>query len=178
MHVIVRGRGDPSRLAAVVQREVQRIDPAVAVGDIKLLDRVVAESVDPPRFVMLLMIVFAGLALTLAAVGIYGILTFSVSHRRREIGVRRALGAQPSAMLAMVMREGVGLALSGCTVGVAGVLIGARALSRFLFDIEAWDPLTLGGVLAVVLAVAVAACLVPGRRAPPVRIPASALRVE
>jgi putative ABC transport system permease protein len=177
MHLVVRGHGDPSRFAALVRQEVQRIDPSVAVGEVKPMDRVIAESVDPPRFVMLLMIVFAGLALTLAAVGIYGILTFSVSHRRREIGVRLALGAQPSAMLAMIVREGVGLTLAGCAIGVAGALIAGRALSGFLFDVAAWDPATLAGVLVVVLAVAVAACVAPGRRAAN-EDPASALRME
>ena len=177
MHLVLRGRGDPSRLAALVRQEAQRIDPALALGDIKPMDRVLAESVDPPRFVMLLMIAFAGLALTLAAVGIYGILTFVVSHRRREIGIRLALGAEPSAMLRMIVRQGVGLTLVGCALGVAGSFIAGRSLSGFLFSIEPWDPATLGGVILVVLAVAVVACLVPGRRAAS-EDPASALRVE
>ncbi|MEP6493842.1 MAG: ABC transporter permease [bacterium] len=177
MHLVVRGRGDPARLATLVRQEVQHIDPAVALGDIKPMDRVVSESVDPPRFVMLLMIVFAGLALTLAAVGIYGILTFAVSHRRREIGIRLALGAQPAAMLRMILREGVGLALIGCAIGVVGAFVAGRSLSGFLFEIDAWDPVTLGGVLVVVIVVATMACLVPGRRAAG-EDPASALHVE
>ena len=177
MHLVVRGRGDPARLAAIVRQAVQRVDPSVALGDIKPMDRVLAESVDPPRFVMLLMTAFAALALTLAAVGIYGILTFMVSHRRREIGIRLALGAQPSAMLRMIVREGVGLALIGCAIGVVGAFVGGRALSGFLFSIEPWDPATLGGVLFVVLGVAAVACLVPGRRAA-AEDPSSALRVE
>lgn len=177
MHLVVRGRGDPARLASLVRQEVQHIDPAVALGAVKPMDRVLAESVDPPRFVMLLMIVFAGLALTLAAVGIYGILTFAVSHRRREIGIRLALGAQPSAMLRMIVREGVGLALIGCAIGVVGAFVAGRSLSGFLYSIEPWDPTTLGGVLVVVILVATAACLVPGRRAA-TEDPASALRVE
>jgi predicted permease len=177
MHLVVRGRGDPARLASLVRQEVQHIDPAVALGDIKPMDRVLAESVDPPRFVMLLMIVFAGLALTLAAVGIYGILTFAVSHRRREIGIRLALGAQPSAMLRMIVREGVGLALLGCGIGAIGAFVAGRSLSGFLYGTEPWDPVTLGGVMAVVIVVATVACLVPGRRAA-AEDPASALRIE
>jgi putative ABC transport system permease protein len=177
MHLVVRGHGDPARLAAIVRQAVQRIDPSLPLGDIKPMERVLAESVDPPRFVMLLMTVFAGLALTLAAVGIYGILTFMVSHRRREIGIRLALGAQPVAMLRMIVREGVGLALIGCAIGVVGAFVAGRSLSGFLFNIEPWDPATLGAVLAVVIAVAVVACLVPGRRAA-AEDPASALRVE
>ena len=177
MHLTVRGHGDPARLAAIARQEVQRIDPMVALGEIKPMERVVGESIDPPRFVMLLMTVFAGLALSLAAVGIYGILTFMVSHRRREIGIRLALGAEPGAMLRMIVREGVGLTLIGCAIGVAGAFVAGRALSGFLYSVEPWDPATLGGVVAVVLAVAAAACLVPGRRAA-AEDPASALRIE
>jgi putative ABC transport system permease protein len=177
MHLVVRGRGDASRLAALVRQEVQRIDPSLPLGDVKPMERILAESVDPPRFVMLLMIAFAGLALTLAAVGIYGILTFVVNHRRREIGIRLALGAEPRAMLRMVMRQGVGLTLIGCAIGVVGSFIAGRSLSNFLFSVEPWDPTTLGGVVLVVLAVALAACLMPGRRAAS-EDPASALRIE
>ncbi len=141
------------------------------------MDRVIAESVDPPRLIMLLMTVFAGLALTLAAVGIYGILTFMVTHRRREIGIRLALGAEPKAMLRMIVREGVGLAAIGCTIGVLGAVVAGRALESFLFSIQVWDPATFGGVVAVVLAVAIGACVVPGRRAA-AEDPVSALRAE
>jgi putative ABC transport system permease protein len=177
MHLVVRGRGDPMRLAALVRQEVQRIDPTLALGDIKPMERVLAESVDPPRFVMLLMIAFAALALTLAAVGIYGILTFVVSHRRREIGIRLALGAEPRAMLRMIVRQGAQLALAGCAIGVVGSFVAGRALAGFLFSVEPWDPATLAGVVVVVLGVAMVACLVPGRRAAS-EDPASALRVE
>jgi putative ABC transport system permease protein len=177
MHLIVRGHADPARLAALVRQETQRIDSSLPLGDVKPMERVLAESVDPPRFVMLLMTVFAGLALALAAVGIYGILTFMVSHRQREIGIRLALGAEPSAMLRMIVREGVGLTLVGCAIGVVGAFIGGRSLSGFLFSVEPWDPATLAGVVGVVVLVAVAACVVPGRRAAG-EDPASALRVE
>lgn len=177
MHLEVRGHGDPARLAAIVRQQVQRLDPTLPVGDIKSMERVLAESVDPPRFVMLLMTVFAGLALTLAAVGIYGILTFAVSNRRREIGIRLALGAEPAGMLRMILREGVALTLVGCVIGVAGALVAGRSLSGFLFSVAPWDPATLSGVIAVVLLVAICACVVPGRRAAAAD-PASALRVE
>ena len=100
-----------------------------------------------------------------------------MSHRRREIGIRLALGAEPAAMLRMIVREGVGLALIGCAIGVVGAFIAARMLSQFLFGIEPWDPATLGGVVVVVIVVATAACLVPGRRAA-AEDPASALRAS
>jgi hypothetical protein len=177
IHLIVRGRGDVAALTDVVRREVQRVDPSLPLGEVKPMERVLAESVDPPRFIMLLMMVFSGLALTLAAVGIYGILTFMVTHRHREIGIRLALGAQPVEMPRMIVRQGVGLTAAGCAIGVVGAYVVGRSLSSFLYGVQPWDPITIGGVVAVVLAVATAACLVPGRRAAS-EDPASALRAD
>ncbi len=177
MHLIVRGHGEGARLASLVRNEAQRLDPTLPIGDVKSMDRVLEESVDPPRFVMLLMSVFAGLALTLAAVGIYGILTFLVSHRRRDIAIRLALGAEPSAMLCMIVREGLGLTLVGCGLGVIGALVAGRSLAGFLFGVAPWDPVTLGGVVVLVGLVATAACIVPGRRAAS-EDPVRALRAE
>jgi predicted permease len=177
MYLVIRGRADATHLTALVRQEVKRLDPSLPLGDVKSMNRVLAESVDPPRLIMLLMTVFAALALTLAAVGIYGILTFMVTHRRREIGIRLALGAQPAAMLRMILREGVGLALVGCGLGVVGAFVAGRSLESFLFSIQVWDPATFGGVIFVVLAVATAACVVPGRRAA-AEDPVSALRAE
>jgi putative ABC transport system permease protein len=177
MYLIVRGRAESSRLAALVRQEVKRLDPGLPLGDIKPMNRVLSESVDPPRLVMLLMTVFAALALTLAAVGIYGILTFMVTHRRREIGIRLALGAEPTQMLRMILREGVGLAMIGCAIGVVGAFVAGRSIEGFLFSIQVWDPATFGAVVVVVLGVATAACVVPGRRAA-AEDPVSALRAE
>jgi predicted permease len=177
MHFVVRGHGEGARLASLVRQEAQRLDPSLPLGDVKTMERVLEESVDPPRFVMLLMSVFAGLALTLAAVGIYGILTFVVSRRRRDIGIRLALGAEPAAMLRMVVREGLGLTLVGCGLGVVGALLAGKALAGFLFGVAPWDPLTLGGVVALVGVVATAACIVPGRRAA-AEDPVGALRAD
>ena len=177
MFLIVRGRGEAARLATLVRQEMKRLDPSLGMGPVKPMDRVLGESVDPPRLVMLLMTVFAALALTLAAVGIYGILTFMVSHRRREIGIRLAVGAEPSAMLRMIVREGVALALVGCVIGAIGAFVGGRSLGGFLYNVSVWDPATFGGVVAVVLIVATAACLVPGRRAA-AEDPVTALRAD
>src|SRR4029078_11172316 len=117
MYLAMRGPADAARLTAVLRDEVRRLDATVALGTVPSMGRVLAVSVDPPRFVMLLLSVFAALALTLAAVGIYGILTYMVTHRRKEIGIRVALGAQPGDMLRMIVREGVVLALVGCAIG-------------------------------------------------------------
>ena len=177
MHLVVRTRASSAHMLAVIRDALRRIDPGIPLGNIKTMDRVLAQSVDPPRFVMLLLTVFALLALSLAAVGVYGIFTYVVSHRRKEIGIRIALGAQPEAMLRMIVREGATLALLGCALGVAGALLGGRSLAGFLYGVSASDPVTLTGVPLVVIAVAVVACLLPGRRAAG-EDPALALRID
>jgi len=138
---------------------------------------VLAAVVDPPRFVMMLMSAFAVLALTLAAVGIYGMLSYAVSYRRREFGIRLALGARPSGVVRLIVREGLTLVLAGCAAGIAGMFLAGRSLSGFLFEVKPWDATTLGAVLAVVVAVATLACLIPGRRAA-AEDPAGALRAD
>jgi ABC-type lipoprotein release transport system permease subunit len=100
-----------------------------------------------------------------------------VNHRRGEIGIRLALGAEPGAMLRMIARDGMRLALVGCAIGVVVALVAARMLTQFLYGIAPWDPMTLGGVVGVVMLVATAACLIPGRRAA-AEDPASALRAS
>ncbi len=165
MNLVVRGRADPAKITAIVREEMRRLDPTLPLGDVKPMTRVLAASVDPPRFVMFVMSAFAALAVTLAAVGIYGILTYAVTQRKREIGIRLALGAQPGSMLRMVLGEGIGLALAGCGIGVAGALVAGRALSGLLYGVTTWDPPTALAVTGIVLAVAFAACLIPGRRA-------------
>jgi len=144
---------------------------------VKPMTRVLAAVVDPPRFVMMLMAAFAVLALTLAAVGIYGMLSYAVSHRRREFGIRLALGARPSGVLRLIVREGLTLVLTGCAIGVVGMLAAGRSLSGLLFEVKPWDTTTLAAVLGVVIVVATLACLVPGRRAA-AEDPAGALRAD
>src|SRR6185503_3951699 len=154
MALVVRGRGDPAQLTAIVREEVRRLDPTLPLGDVRPMSRVLAAVVDPPRFVMTLMTAFAVLALTLAAVGIYGMLSYTVSHRRREFGIRLALGARPSGVVALIVREGLTLVLAGCAAGIAGMFIAGRSLSGFLFEVKPWDATTLAAVLAVVVMVA------------------------
>ena len=177
MMLVVRGRGDAAQLTAIIREEVRRLDPTVPLGDVKPMSRVLAAVVDPPRFVMMLMSAFAILALTLAAVGIYGMLSYGVSHRRREFGIRLALGARPAGVMGLILREGLTLVVTGCAIGIVGMVVAGRSLSGFLFDVKPWDATTLAVVLAVVIAVATVACLVPGRRAS-AEDPAGALRAD
>jgi ABC-type antimicrobial peptide transport system permease subunit len=149
----------------VIREAVHAADPSLPVATVSSLGKVLAGAADPPRFVMLLLGVFATLALTLAAVGIYGILTYAVTQRRKEIGIRVALGAQPSAMLRMIVREGLVLAAIGCAIGVLAATIAGRSLGGFLYEVAPADPLTLVAVTVIVLFVAAGACLVPGSRA-------------
>jgi len=165
LNIVVRGAGGAAALAAVVRDEVRRLDPSITLGTARTLDRVLAASVDPPRLVMLLMTAFAALALLLAAVGIYGILSYTVQHRRREFGVRLALGARPADVLRPVVGEALGLAAAGAALGVAAALAGGRFLASLLYGVTPADPLTMLVVVSVVLAVAVASSLLPGRRA-------------
>ena len=177
MHLVVRGRGDLGVLRSALRDEIRRLDPGLPVPEVKTLERVLQTSIDPSRFVTLLMSVFAALALTIAAVGIYGILSYTVSRRRREIGIRLALGAEPSAIRRMVVRQGLTMAVIGCVVGLIGAQLSAGLLSKFMYETRASDPVTLAAVIAAVITVALLACAIPGWRASG-EDPTRALRVE
>jgi predicted lysophospholipase L1 biosynthesis ABC-type transport system permease subunit len=165
MYIAAVGPASPARLLAAIREQVRALDPSVPLGEVRTMDRVLAESADPPRFVMLVMSAFAALALLLAAVGIHGVLSFVVNRRRREIGIRMALGARPRDVLASVLGEGLGLAVAGAIVGVVAAALGARALGGLLYGVRPADPLALSLALGVVLIVTLAACLLPGMRA-------------
>ena len=164
-------------MAAALREEVRRLDRGVVIGEVRPLEAVLASSIDTPRLLRMLLGAFALMALTLAAVGIYGILTYTVVSRRREVAVRMALGARPRAILAMVVREGIVLAGAGFAAGVVGMALAGRTLESFLFGVTTWDPAALAGVLAVVMVVAATACFLPGWRASR-EDPARALRAE
>jgi hypothetical protein len=165
MHIALRGSGDPTLLLGVLRDAVRRLDPTLPVADVRTMDRVLGTAVDPPRLVMLIMGIFAALALALAAVGIYGILSYAVTARSRELAIRVALGAEPGSVLGMVVREGLVLVVAGCAVGVLGAWIGGRSLAGLLYEVAPADPLTMVSVLGAVLVVGLVACLIPGRRA-------------
>ncbi|MEX0891268.1 MAG: ABC transporter permease [Gemmatimonadota bacterium] len=165
MHLVVAGAGDPTALVAAVRAELRRLDPGLPLGEVQPLERVLGATADPPRLVMLLMGSFAVLALLLAAVGIYGILSYGVTQRRREIGIRMALGARPGDVLRLVVGQGMSLALAGVLLGAAAAAAGGRLLNSLLYDVAPGDPLTLASVMAVVMAVALLACSLPAMRA-------------
>ena len=175
--LLVRTATDPSATAAAVTQTVHRIDPTLPVTQVTTLDGLLSKSISPRRFSAVLIGVLAALALVLSAVGIYGVMSYTVSQRTQEIGVRMALGAQPGNMLALILGRGAWLALIGIAIGVAGALGLTRFLSSLLFGVGASDPVTFGGMALLLLGVALAACYIPARRAMKVD-PMVALRYE
>ena len=163
--VVLRTSGDPMALANAVRATVREIDPAQPIRSIATLDDVMAESIARDRFFTMLFGVFGALALLLAAVGVYGVLAYSVGQRTKEIGVRMALGAQVGDVLRMVLREGMSLVVAGVAVGALAAIVLTRALTSQLHGVSAHDPLSFVIAPASLLAVALAACYVPARRA-------------
>ena len=168
---------DPTSLIQSIKGEVQTINPSVPIDEIATLDDRLAQSIAPRRFIAALLGVFAGVALVLAAIGIYGVMSYSVTERTHEIGVRRALGAQDSDVLVAVMRRGLMLTLIGTFIGVGASLVLSRVLANLLFSVSALDPVTFAGVALLLAIVALLACYVPARRATKVD-PMVALRYE
>lgn len=177
MTFMIRSDGDPAQLAGAVRAAIGSIDPDQPVAKIQTMEQVVANSLNQPRFTSLLLGIFAGIALALAAVGIYGVLFYSVSQRTHEIGIRMALGAQKLDVLKMILGRGMVLVLAGVGIGVAGALALSRYLDKLLFEVPPTDPLTFAGVAVLLIAVALLACYVPARRATRVD-PLVALRYE
>ncbi|HZX97691.1 MAG TPA: ABC transporter permease [Myxococcales bacterium] len=173
----VRTAGDPMTLAAAVRRTVQEIDPLQPVYSQQSMEQVVSDSMSDRRLMLLLLGIFAVVALLLASVGIYGVMSYSVEQRTREIGIRMALGAERAAVLRMILGQGTRLAAVGIAVGLLGAFALSRLMSRFLYGISATDPSTYALLALLLAAVAVAACLLPASRAVKVD-PVIALRAE
>lgn len=168
MSLVVRTSSDlmePAALTTAVRDQVLAVDPNQPVFDIKTMDERVSKAVAPSRFIMLLLGFFAGLALILAAVGIYGVISYSVTQRTHEIGVRMALGAEGRDVLRLVVRQGMTLALAGIAVGLVGAFALTRLMSGLLFSVSSTDPLTFTLISLLLMGVALAACFVPARRA-------------
>jgi putative ABC transport system permease protein len=175
--LVIRTNADPTGMTASVRRELRALDPSLPVFNVQTMQDVLYGSVAQPRFRTLLIGMFAALALVLAALGLYGVLAYSVSQRTAELGIRVALGAQPGSILKLVVFQATGLAAIGLVMGIAVALVGSRLMSRFLFGVRPTDPLTLGATCFLILAVAVTASLVPALRAARVD-PAIALHAE
>jgi len=175
--LVVRSAGDPRQVARSVEAAVHRVDPDQAVSDIRTMDTVFSDSVASPRFQATLLLVFAGLALALAVIGVYGVVSYSVSQRTNEIGIRFALGAASADVVRLVLREALALAAIALAVGLAGSLALTRVLQTLLFEITPTDPATLASVCIVILAVSALAAILPARRATRVD-PMIALRYE
>ena len=165
LFLLVRTSGDPASILPAVRRTISTLDPDQPVYMIQTLERAFAESVSQRRIAMLLIAVFAGVALALASVGVYGIMSYLVSERTHEIGIRMALGAHHGDVLRMVLRQSVTLAGVGLVLGLAGALALSRALASLMFGVSATDPGTLAGVALLLLVVAALAALIPARRA-------------
>ncbi|MGH9159998.1 MAG: FtsX-like permease family protein, partial [Vicinamibacteraceae bacterium] len=177
MNVVVRSSRDPRALFGQIQGTVRRLDASLPVSDLQTMDANVAGSVSRPRFLTLLLTIFAGVALALATVGTYGVLSYSIAQRTKEIGIRMAMGAQGDTVLAMVLLDGLTVAAVGLVLGILGALGLARLLSSLLFGISSTDPTTFVVAPALLALVALAACYLPARRATHVD-PMVALRAE
>lgn len=178
-NLMVRTNGDPTALAAAVRNEARALEPEVALFNVREMEDVIGESPAAfmRRFPALLIGIFAGVALLLAAIGIYGVVSFSVSQQTHYIGVRMALGARGSDIVMMVLKQGLGIALIGVGVGVIAAIGLTRFLSSLLFEVQAGDVTTFAVVVLSLLAVALLACYIPARRAARVD-PLVALRYE
>ena len=175
--VVLRTEGDPTAVMGSVRRAVEQIDPREVIYGVETMDEVVSNSFAARRLSMILLSVFAALALLLACVGIYGVISYLVGQRTHEIGIRMALGAQQRDVLRLVIGHGARMALIGVAIGIAAALALTRLMANQLFGVSAHDPLTFAGVAVLLIIVAVAACYIPARRATSVD-PMVALRYE
>ena len=176
-YLVLRGRGDPRSLVAAVRSKLDAIDPTIPLAKVATMDAVLAEAQSQPRFLTLLLTLFSGVALVIATVGIYGVISYSVARRSKEFGLRMALGAQPGRVLALVMKQGLALTAIGVAAGIVAALLLTRLMATLLFGVQPTDPLTFLSVSTILAVVALAASYVPALRATKVD-PMKALRYE
>jgi putative ABC transport system permease protein len=177
VNMVLRGSVDPRTLTSAINAAVHAVDKDQAVADLQTLEQIKSGTVSSDRMQTMLLAIFAALALLLAAIGIYGVISYSVTQRTHELGIRAALGASRGSLLGMVIRRGMRLTLMGLAIGAAGALALTRLLGSLLFGISPRDPVTLVVVAAVLSSVALLACYIPARRAAGVD-PMVALRYE
>jgi putative ABC transport system permease protein len=165
MYVVLRGREDPVTLAGGVRRELHDLDPTLPLAEVRLMSEVVSLARARPRFLTILMTLFSLVALAIATVGIYGVISYTVERRTKEFGLRMVLGAEPRRVVGLVMRQGAAVALGGIVAGVLAALGLTHLMRSVLFEVEPTDPATFAAVALILAAVALGACFVPARRA-------------
>jgi len=177
MSLVIRSDSEPARLTSAIRAEVSQLDKTLPVYNVKAMEKVIDEQVSPKRLATAMMAIFAMLALALAGVGIYAVMSYSVSQRTHEIGIRRALGAQPADIFKLIFRQGLMLTSLGIGIGLAGAFAMTRAMSQLLYGVTTTDPVTYVGISLLFGLVATLACYVPTRKA--IRVdPMIALRYE
>ena len=165
MDVVVRTDASPEALLPAIRKQLKALDPDLPMSNVKTMEQWLTTSAAQPRLTVILLSIFAGVALLIAAIGIYAVLTYSVTQRTREIGVRLALGATPRRVLELIVSEGMRVALLGLVIGLAGGLALGRTVQSFVYGVGVHDPKIYFGVAAILTAVALAACFIPARRA-------------
>ncbi|MGH9768528.1 MAG: FtsX-like permease family protein, partial [Blastocatellia bacterium] len=175
--LLLRTSGDRMSLASAVRGQISAIDKDQPVTAIKTMNEVIASTTAPRRFNTLLLAIFAAVALTLAATGIYSVISYSVTQRTQEVGIRMALGAKPGDVVRLILKQGMALTLVGVAAGVLGALAAARVMSGLLYGVTATDPVTFTAISLLLTIVAMLACYLPARRAARVE-PIAALRHE
>jgi predicted permease len=163
--LVIRTQGDPAAVASEVRAKIREFDSALAISRVAKMEQLLSDSLLQQRFLTLLLAIFAALALLLAAVGIYGVVSYGVSRRTQEIGIRLTLGAQPGDVSRMIVREGLFLALGGTAIGLAIAFVLSRWIESFFFEVKPCDPPTYIVVTVLLLATALVACLIPARHA-------------
>jgi ABC-type antimicrobial peptide transport system permease subunit len=173
----IRTAADPLTMRTAVEREFRAVDSVIPLSQVRSMEQVIAKSLERNNFEMLLLSLFAGIALLLASIGIYGLIAYSVEQRTQEIGIRMALGARQRDMLQLVVWQGLKLAVAGVVLGLAASYGLTRLLGSMLFGVKAADPLTFGGVALALLGVAALAAYIPARSAAAIE-PSQALRQQ
>jgi putative ABC transport system permease protein len=165
MTLVVRSSGDPASLTGVVRGAIGGLDKDLPVFRVKTMEQFVSDSMAQRRFAMTLVGIFASVAMALACVGLYGVLSYSIMQRSHEIGIRMALGARAADVLRLVVGQGMLLALAGVALGSVAAFLLTRLMANLLFDVKATDPLTFAAIALLLTLVALVACFAPARRA-------------